>query len=130
MNEAQRTVGRAMIEDWYRAAVASVEPGAAVRRFLARNGRDLVVDGRLTPVPGRLVVISVGKAAVTMARGVEQVCGDRIDDAFVLTKDGHLGETRLPFARVREAAHPVLDERGIRATNEILQLLSGLRTGS
>ena len=118
-----------LIEAWYRAALAAVEPAAAVRRHLARDGNRLAVGGREVTVRERLVVVGVGKAAVAMARGAEDVCGDLIASGLVITKEGH--GTRTPPGRIRvaEAAHPVPDERGVRATREVLGLVSGLGEG-
>ena len=118
-----------LIEAWYRAALAAVEPAAAVRRHLVRNGNRLVVGGREVTVRGRLVVVGVGKAAVAMARGAEDVCGDLIASGLVITKEGHGTGTVLRRIRVAEAAHPVPDERGVRSTREVLGLVSSLNTG-
>jgi len=115
-----------LIERWYRAGLAAVEPEAAVRRHLRREGRDLVVGDRRLTVRGRLIVVGAGKAAVAMARGAEAVCGDLIADGLVITKDGHATEPLPRRIRVAEAAHPVPDERGVRATRGILGLLAHL----
>ena len=121
----QPTTG-ALIERWYAAALAAVEPAAAVQRLLARDGDTLIVDGRRVPVRGKLIIAAIGKAAVAMARGAEAVCGDLITGGLVITKDGHAGGVSLAYLPIREAAHPVLDERGVAATRELLALLTGL----
>jgi glycerate-2-kinase len=51
---------RALLTELFAAAVAAVEPGAAVERALAR--------GSPAPRPERCVVLAAGKAAVAMAR--------------------------------------------------------------
>jgi hydroxypyruvate reductase len=116
----------ALIRRWFDAALAAVEPAAAVERALACDGDSLVVRGQRTPIGGRLIVIGVGKAAVPMARGVEAVCGDRIETGLVITKDEHSAGAPPRRIRVVEAAHPIPDERGVRATREILSLLDGV----
>lgn len=113
----------ARIERWFQAGLAAVEPEAAVRRHLARDGRALVVDGERFPVAGRLYVVGAGKAAIGMARGVEAVCGDLIATGLVVTKDGHVTGPPLARVAVAEAAHPVPDERGVVATRRMLDLL-------
>jgi hydroxypyruvate reductase len=58
-----------------------------------------------------------------MAKALEDLLGGRISGGVLVVKDGH----GLPLKRVRicEASHPVPDERGVRGTLEILDLLSG-----
>jgi hydroxypyruvate reductase len=64
-----------------------------------------------------------------MALGAEAVCGERIETGLVITKDGHAEGTLPARIRVAEAAHPIPDERGVQATREILDLLSGVGEG-
>ena len=116
-----------LIKEWYQAALVAVEPEAAVRRHLACDGRALVIGDRRARVRGRLVLLAIGKAAVAMTRGGEAVCGDLIGEGLVITKDGHTTGPPLASSRVREAAHPIPDERGVRATREALELVQGLR---
>lgn len=117
---------RQSIVGWFEAALAAVEPAAAVQRSLRREGASLFVKDRAIEVRSRLLVVGVGKAAVPMARGVEGVCGDLVSDGLVITKDGHVGDASLRRIRVAEAAHPVPDKRGVTATREILDLVGGL----
>ena len=62
-----------------RGAIRRVMPGEAVRRALA--GRDFG--------PGRLVLVSVGKAGWSMARAAWDCLGERVSGGIVITKHGH-----------------------------------------
>jgi len=109
----------------YREAVAAVEPRAAVLRALALQG-DLLRAGEyscdLADVE-RIVVVGAGKAAAGMAAAVEEVLGSRIESGLVVVKDGHTGHAgRIDQV---EAAHPLPDERGVRAAARILDLVGG-----
>ncbi len=117
--------------DIFRAGLAAVEPAAAVRRALvpaADRGFVLVgVDGARHPLSlprGRVVTVGMGKAAAVMARALEEVLAARLEGGVVVTKEGH----SVPTDRVvvREAAHPVPDERGAAAAEEIGTLVDGL----
>src|SRR5262249_48150968 len=119
----------ALIRRWFDAALRAVEPAAAVERALACDGNSLVVRGQPIPIRGRLIVVGVGKAAVPMARGVEAVWGDRIETGLVITKDGNATGELPRRVRVVEAAHPIPDERGVRATRDTLDLLGGVGEG-
>lgn len=124
-----RSRAAAMIESWFSAALAAVEPTAAVEAALAADDSGLTVAGRRQTLAGRLVLVAVGKAAVPMARGAVAVCGDRIEGGIVITKEGQ-ATAGLPgrFA-VRAASHPIPDERGVAATREALRLVRGLSAG-
>jgi glycerate 2-kinase len=107
------------------AALDAVEPYRATRRFLTRDGNRLRVGARppATFDLGRIervTVLGAGKAAAPMARGVEDTLGDRLTGGTVVVKYGHA----LPLQRLtcREAGHPVPDENGLRAGEEILAL--------
>jgi hydroxypyruvate reductase len=113
----------AAIERWFRAAVEAVEPASAVAFHLEHRSGQLLVDGVGIDVPGKLIVVAIGKAAAGMADGAVTSCGETISDGIVLTKDGHLDCTPARF-RSFEAAHPVPDQRGVDATTEILQSVS------
>lgn len=119
----------ARIERWFRAALAAVEPAAAVRRHLVRQGRTLVVADRRIPVDGRLVVVSIGKAAAAMADGAVGAVGDLIDTGLILTKEGHAAGEAPPRFELFEAAHPIPDERGQRATRRALTMVEALGPG-
>lgn len=105
-----------LIRELFLAGLHAVEPRAATKRAL----------GELTFEPqGRLIVIAIGKAAATMARGAHEALGARIDAGIVLTKDGHLAGD-LPGFHQFEARHPLPDQRGIAATRAILSLVERL----
>ena len=115
------------ITAWFQEALRVVEPRRAVQRAVKLDGSCLTVDGQRVEIsPGaRVVVIAIGKAASAMARGAQDILGDRIDRGAVLTKEGQLDGEIAGFD-LFEASHPVPDERGVRATDRILQMVDGL----
>jgi hydroxypyruvate reductase len=124
-----RTQDHDRIESWFRAALAAVEPAAAVGRYLARDGDALLVAGRRIPAAGRLAVVAVGKAAVAMARGVEEAVGDLVRDGLIVTKVGHARDAAPRSWRVLESSHPVPDERSVEAGRAVLAMVEGLGAG-
>jgi hydroxypyruvate reductase len=74
---------------------------------------------------GRLVVIGAGKASALMAEAVEAVWGPC--EGLVITRYGY--GRRCRGIEIVEAAHPVPDEAGLRATARMLRLLEGLGEG-
>ncbi|MCH6568421.1 MAG: DUF4147 domain-containing protein [Nitrospinae bacterium] len=95
------------------AGVAAADPAEAVRAAFRVDG-DTLSAGRpeeevcrvdLTACR-RVVLIGAGKAAAPMARAVEEILGDRLDEGVIVVKYGHGGEA-LRKTRVIEAGRPV-----------------------
>ncbi|WP_435256849.1 glycerate kinase type-2 family protein [Thioclava sp. FR2] len=77
----------------------------------------------LPPKPaGRVVVIGAGKASARMAEAVEAAWGPC--EGLVITRYGY--QRPCSGIRIVQAAHPVPDEAGAKATAEMLDLLSTL----
>lgn len=72
---------------------------------------------------GRLRVIGAGKAAASLARGLEAVLGERIADGLVIVKHGHVEP--LQRCRVMEAGHPDPDAGSAAAADALLRLVAG-----
>lgn len=68
----------------------------------------------------RIWLIGAGKAACGMTLGALDVLGSRITGGTVVTKDDH--GFLIPGIEVREARHPLPDERGVAAADEALRI--------
>lgn len=101
----------------FRAAIRAGDVGPLVRRA--------VESLDLSPYR-RVLVAGAGKASGAMAHALEDVLGDRIAAGGVVVKDGYTAPTRK--IRLVEAGHPIPDERGLRAANEILALVRSAGT--
>lgn len=111
MNNVGISSPRLFLESLFRAAIDAAKPEDCVRRNLP-----------LQPV-GRTIVIGAGKAAASMARGLEQSWAGPLS-GLVVTRYGYGAPTSR--IEVAQAAHPVPDQAGIDATRRILQMVSGL----
>src|SRR5689334_23868052 len=102
---------RDLLLDMFRAAVVAAQPARVLPRLLPE------------PPRGRTVVIGAGKAAVAMARAVEENWRGPLE-GLVVTRYGHA----VPCARIEvvEAGHPVPDESGQQAAERIMRLVRGL----
>ncbi|MCU0237316.1 MAG: glycerate kinase [Acidobacteria bacterium] len=116
----------------FNAALEAADPGLAVSRTLAldRGAGDghllLRAAGHAYRLDDfhRLLVVGGGKAAARMGQAVEEILADRIDSGLLVTRRGHAAPLRR--LRLVEAAHPVPDEAGMRAAQEMIALLAGL----
>ncbi len=108
------TLLRSHAETVVQASIAAVQPDGAVRRALSGIS-----------FPGRVVLVSVGKAAWQMAKAAHDCLGGRIERGAVITKYGHVKGPIGNFA-CYEAGHPVPDANSFLATQAALDLVSGL----
>ena len=102
---------RELLQASYRAAVAAADPA----RILAQHLPE--------PPRGRTFVAAAGKAAASMAAAAERNFSSVID-GIAITRYGHGMPTR--HIRVVEAGHPVPDEAGHAAAQEILERVKQL----
>ncbi len=110
MNTSLRAHADAIVKG----AIAAVQPDEAVARAL--NGHEF---------PGRIFLVSAGKAAWQMAKAASNVLGDKIEKGVVCTKYDHvMGE--IPHIDCYEGGHPVPDENSFKATQAALELVDVL----
>jgi hydroxypyruvate reductase len=121
--------GREIAWRTIRAALEAVDPAAAVRNAMRREGEALTIGGRRYDLDRyrRILVVGAGKAGAPMAGAVEEILGDRVSAGLVNVKYGYTGPTarRPQRVRLREAGHPLPDENSLAGTREIVDLLRG-----
>lgn len=101
----------AVLRELFDMAVNSANPLAAVARNLPQRPK------------GRSVVIGAGKAAIAMARAVEQNWDGPLE-GFVVAPHGYAHD--LKRIGVIHASHPVADESSLAAANKALALAATL----
>lgn len=99
----------------YESAIRESLPDTAVKKALS----DFVYPS------GKLLLVSIGKAAWQMANAAYGILGNRIDGGAVITKYAH-SRGAIGNLEIFEAAHPVPDENGINATKRVLEITEGL----
>lgn len=108
----------------FHAGLAAVEPAAAVRRHVRREGNFLHIADRQYDLRSfkNIFVVGAGKAACPMAAVLEEILAERLTGGQVNVKYGHL--TALKKIQIQEAGHPVPDAAGMQGTQKILDLLA------
>ncbi|TGK37503.1 DUF4147 domain-containing protein [Leptospira gomenensis] len=103
---------------YYAASVAlcASSPGELVRKFLREH--DLI---------GNIRLLSIGKAAYSMAISASEILGERIERALIVTKYGHCGPLPRGWENV-EAGHPIPDERSLLAGKRTEEFCSDLKS--
>jgi len=110
------SAARELLRALFDAALAAADPARAILPYLPQ------------PVSGRTVVVGAGKASAAMARAFEEAWATNKQagplEGLVVTRHGHA----VPCERIRivEARHPVPDQAGQEAAQQILDLARGL----
>ncbi|MDO9578513.1 MAG: glycerate kinase [Candidatus Cloacimonadales bacterium] len=73
----------------------------------------------------KMILISIGKAAWTMAKAASNILGNSIQNGIVITKYQH-SEGAIGNLKIREAGHPFPDENSLKATQEVLEMVQDL----
>ena len=119
------------------AALDAVDPFAAVQTVLQRQGEILTVADPSAQEPAaaltydlrryrRIFVVAAGKAAAPMCSAVEALLQDRVTGGLAVTKYDHgqsSDQSAATRIRVVEAGHPLPDEAGVLAGQEVLALV-------
>ena len=124
--EGKEGLRRRQIVAILEAALDAVEPGAAVRCALQREGEMLWVGGTAYSLAAweHIYVVGAGKAGAPMARAVEEILGERLTAGQVNVKYGHTMPTRAVV--LHEAGHPIPDEAGLAGGEAIAALLESV----
>ncbi len=113
-------VARAM----FATALEAVRPNGLIRRLEFGDDGVRFRDAEMTPA-GRLLLVSLGKAAPGLADAFLKHARRAPDDTFVLAPHGVPASADIePF--MRRGSHPVPDAAGEAATGELLDLLASL----
>lgn len=106
------------------AALAAVDPAAAVRRHVRREGDHLFIGDRRYDLTGfdRVFIVGAGKASAPMAAALTDILGDRLTAGWVNVKYGH--QLAVPSVTIHQAGHPVPDAAGVAGTEAIMRLVA------
>jgi len=111
-------------------ALDAARPYGLCLQCLDLRGSKLYVNGQLIwdlAADASVWFFGAGKASLDLARGAEEVFGERLRGGLVICKQGEEGSLRRIL--LRHASHPIPDESSLRATDELIALLSAPRPG-
>ena len=103
-------------------ALTKADPYKAVKELVRLEG-DVLLVGELRldlKEHGRIFLLGTGKATYPIAKALEEILGNRIEDGVIICKYGQEGT--LAHARLYFSSHPIPDEAGYRAAGEALAL--------
>ena len=108
------------------AAMYAVEPQAAVRKFMERQGQTLLIDGQSYHLDkiGRVRLLGLGKASQAMSQPVAEMLADLSPRGLLIPKQTPVHP--LSGFDIQPGGHPVPDENSVRAGEKAIQLVSDL----
>jgi len=109
------------LEDIFRAGLKAVDPERAVRKYVRCEGSQLFVGDCSYSLDRfkRILLIGAGKGTAPMAKALEDVLGEWLTSGWIIVKYGH--GMPLKKTHIMEAGHPIPDEAGLKATEELLR---------
>ncbi len=118
-------VQKKALEDIFRAGLKAVDPERAVRRYVRCKGNRLFVGDCSYSLDRfkRILLIGAGKGTAPMAKALEDILGDWLNSGWIIVKYGH--GMPLKKTHIMEAGHPIPDEAGLRATEDLLKQAQG-----
>jgi glycerate 2-kinase len=114
---------RTIAADIFARTLAAIEVESIVNKALQLNGDTLHVCGTEVKLNqfSRLLVVAIGKAALSMARAAEQLLGARITDGIIAT-NAVTGDIPHHF-QIFTGGHPLPNQSSLDAADAALQLL-------
>ena len=108
-----------------RAALQAVDPAQAIRRFVRRDGRHLLVAQQRYDLEQyeRIFVIGGGKAGAPMAQAIGEMLGPRLTAGWVNVRQGYTtGAPLPPTCTIHQARHPLPDRAGQYGAQRIIDI--------
>ncbi|MCD6521871.1 glycerate kinase [Candidatus Calescamantes bacterium] len=109
--------------DLFKRGIQKAHPSNVIKENVRLQNDTLMVKNDPFPCKN-LWVVGAGKASAEMGKALEELLGEKIKGGIIVTKDGH--GVPLSFIEVREASHPIPDERGLKASEDILKFVEKL----
>jgi hydroxypyruvate reductase len=123
---------RNQVVDILQTAIWAVDPAEAIKKAVVREGSSLTVGDRTFDLLTyqRIFLVGAGKASIPMARSLEGILGDCLEQGVLITKDSSLlrvlgRKENLDHTVVFEAGHPIPDQRSVTASQKVIELLAG-----
>jgi len=115
-----RTDARDLALECIEAGIDAAAPETAVASACSLTGRSLTVDGAAYDLDDydRVLVVSIGKAGAALARGLDNLLGDRIADGVVVTDE----PADLDRFEVVVAEHPTPGEGSLTGAEHVREL--------
>ncbi|HEY7304843.1 MAG TPA: glycerate kinase [Bryobacteraceae bacterium] len=110
-----------------KAALRAGDAGNAVRQHFSLSASQLRAGTTAIALNefDRVFLVAAGKAAVPMASAASQVLGRALTSGIAVTKYGHAGRGLRRLTLI-ESGHPIPDEHGLMASEQIHALLREL----
>jgi len=105
-----------------KAALAGVDPYNLIRKRIGCSGNILTLpDSSSLDLKSfdHIYIIGVGKGAAPLARGMEEILGDKLSGGQIIVKYGHTD--KLKKVNQHQAGHPLPDENTLIATKQVLE---------
>lgn len=118
--------GRKIALDIIEHTLRQTSPYNFVKKVIHIKGKHLQIDSAEGPIEyylpavKNIYVLGGGKGSLAVVKALEGILGDRIKEGLVVVKNA--GKEKLNKIEVMEAAHPLPDERSVRAAKKLIEI--------
>jgi len=100
-------------------ALIAADPYRATKALIHLDGDILNIGSLQCDLSKKknIYVLGGGKAVYPVAKALEEILQEKITEGLIIVKEGHQGI--LDKIKIREAAHPIPDQKGFKAAKEI-----------
>jgi glycerate 2-kinase len=114
-------------QEIYKSGIRAVDPYHLIHDRLRREGDYLYLPEDITINLGNyehIYLCGAGKGTAPMAKAMEELLDDKVTGGDIIVKYAH--GTDLKHIRQYEAAHPIPDMAGLKATQDLMETIGNL----
>jgi len=111
--------------------LTAIDPKRIIKSKVVLNEDHLHVNGHSFDLNSfhRILVIGGGKASGSMAEGLEEILGDRIEEGLVVVPRGTEDRYKTRRIGVQGASHPIPDSRSVETAKKLMELADRVGEG-
>jgi hydroxypyruvate reductase len=112
-------------------AINATSADAAIHQHVTRDSQYLIIQEKQYDLNHfrRIFVVGAGKAGSPMIKAIDQILGNNSTQGMVIVKEGYLDpndDYKSTRIKLIEAGHPIPDQRNLKASSELISLVSSL----
>jgi len=117
--------------DTFENVLTAIDPRRIIKSKIVLSNNQLHVNGHSFDLNSfqTIFVIGGGKASGSMAEGLEEILGDRIEEGLVIVPRGTEQRHKTHRIRVQGASHPIPDSRSVETAKKLMELADRVGEG-
>ncbi|OYT30812.1 MAG: hypothetical protein B6U94_05240 [Thermofilum sp. ex4484_79] len=106
--------------------ISAADPETAIKKNVKVEGSSIIVQDKRFPLKESIYVIGAGKASGKMAKAIEELLGDRIEEGVVVVPEETVSAFQSSRIEFIGSTHPIPSEKSVVAGERIINLVKNL----